>query len=163
MAKSKNRKNKLKLWGNITRRSIVVDSKGNIKPSVYNQIKWYTQFNPIDLKKAMTSIYRNKNTSKAKGVGKTVRVGEVLNFIYQSQIDNFFFNMGISVDAFLQQVNAQLSTEDQIDRQYLEDPTHWTGQSKNEYQRFQGDLALPNGKQVRFNWDYDMGSSWSII
>ena len=163
MANSSNRKNKLKLWGNITRRSIIVDTKGNIKPEVYNQVKWFTGFNPQDIKMVLKGVYRNKTSSQAKGVGKAIRVGELLNILYQSQIDNFFFNMGISVDAFIQQVNAQLPTEDQIDRRYLEDPTHWTGQGKNDYQRFQGDLILPGGKLVKFNWDYDMGSSWSII
>lgn len=160
MAKSKN---SIKLWGNMTRRTIVMDSKGNIKPAILNEIKWHTQLPIAFIRNAVKDVYYDKQTSKAKGVGKSVRVVEVLNSLYTGQLDNFFFNMGIPVDSFLQQVNAQLPDDSQINRQYIEDTTNWTEQSKNSYNKYVGDLILPNGKQVRFNWDYDFGSSWSII
>lgn len=156
-------KSRIKLWGSITRRTIVMDSKGNIKPAVLNQLKWHTQLPITDIQMAIEDVYMNKSSSKAKGVGKAVRAVDVLNTLYSGQLDNFFFNMGVSVDAFIQQVNAQLPESDQINRQYVEDETHWTGKAINSYRRYNGDLILPGGRLIKFNWDYDMGSSWSII
>ena len=163
MAESSNRKVRKKIYGNITRRSIVMDSKGVLKPSIYNQVKWETKLDSALISMKIKDLYNEKLIAGIKGAGKTVRVGELLNRLYTGQLDNFFFNMGISVDAFLQQVNSQLPETDRINRQYIEDVTHWTGQSKNKYNKYVGDLILPGGRLVKFNWDYDMGSSWSII
>lgn len=163
MANNSNRKIKQKIYGNITRRSIVMDTKGVLKPSAYNQIRWATNLDPITISMKIKDLYMEKTRAGEKGAGKTVRIGEVLNRLYRDQLDNFFFNMGISVDAFLMQVNAQLPETDRIDRGYIEDVTHWTGQSKNKYNKYVGDLILPGGRLVKFNWDYDFGSSWSII
>ncbi len=157
-----NKKNKNKLWGNITRRTSVLSAEGIVNKSVLNQIKWYTKLSIADIHDVIQDIYKEKQVSKAKGMGKAVRVVEVLNAIYAGRLDNFFFNMGISVDSFILQVNAQLPANQQIDRDYIADTTHWTEQPENEYQQYRGDLILPNSQQVHFDWDYDMGSSWYI-
>lgn len=161
-------KSRIKFWGNITRRTIVMDSKGNIKPAVLNQLKWHTQLPITDIQMAIEDVYMNKSSSKAKGVGTVVRAGDVLNTLYSGQLDNFFFNMlGVSIDGFVKEVNTKLADDlklpHRIDRAYVENPLNWTGEVKNSYKRYNGDLKLPGGLFVHFNWDYDMGTSWSII
>lgn len=163
---AKKRYRKLDKGYKSTAATIIIRSNDDeINQKAIDDIAAYTGVDSETISRRAKFLKQHKQIVGLKGVKTRVNVGNILNDIFYGQLDNFFFNMGLPVGNFISQVNEFLEKEglSLIDRNYIENTGNWTEGGKNYYKKYEGNLLLPGGHYIEFDWDYDYGSTWSII
>lgn len=156
-------KKKFKMMKEFEAKGIVLDFK---KPTVIqksrataviqsnlDQVKYLsakTGIDPLIAKRIVTGF-------KRKGKGKKPSMKVMINYVQGDRIRKFLSNMGIEIEELLAEL---LEYDSSITEDILLNPARWG--IAGSY-RVQGPFTSPNGTVVTFEWNYNSGSTYTIV
>ena len=156
-------KKKFRMMKEFEAKGIVLDFK---KPTVIqksraaaviqsnlDQVKYLsakTGVNPLIAKRIVAGY-------KRMGKGKKPSMKAMINFVQGDRVRQFLSNMGIDIEELLAEL---LEYDSAITEDILLNPARWghTGSY-----RVKGPFTSPNGTVVTFEWNYNKGSTYTIV
>ena len=156
-------KKKFKMMKDFEAKGIVLDFK---KPTVIqksrataviqsnlDQVKYLSAKTGISTMTAKLVV----NTYKRMGKGKKPSMKAMINYVQGDKIRQFLSNMGIEIKDLLAELLEYDST---ITEDILLNPARWG--TVGVY-RVKGPFTSPNGTVVTFSWNYNAGSTYTIV
>ena len=149
---SKIKARKLFKGSNLTRKTKLINQTGEVRMKQIEEVSRITGIDKLEIIQFVKSRFKEGNIQTAKSF---------ITFHSHNQVTHFLLNLEIDEDQLLEDINKALESKglDTIDSSWIEDTKNWTVISAY---KIDGPLALPNGGFVEFEWDYELGSIYSI-